>query len=165
MTFWDGTRWVDERAAPPPKPTPRRRSRDWIATGIMALGLVGLMVPVVSTSASTPSARSLLHEWSEAGTIRRFNEVNTRIAYTGTWTLAGHRGYIGGHVKFADAAGAKASLSFKGSAVTWIGPVGPTRGKARVWIDGKYVTTVDTHAKTFRATKVLFKTSWPKVGE
>jgi hypothetical protein len=43
--FWDGTRWIDERApATPPAPC-RRRARDWIATGFMIIGIVALAIP------------------------------------------------------------------------------------------------------------------------
>ena len=37
-----------------------------------------------------------------------------------------------------------------------MGPVGPTRGKARVYIDGKAVATVDLRRSTFQARKILF---------
>ena len=37
-----------------------------------------------------------------------------------------------------------------------MGPVGPTRGKAKVYIDGKAVATVDLRRSTFQARKILF---------
>ena len=67
-------------------------------------------------------------------------------------------------MRFANAKGAKASLTFKGTAVSWIGPVGPTRGKAKVWIDGKYVKTVSTFSRSFKAARVLFKVRWKHPG-
>ena len=39
----------------------------------------------------------------------------------------------------------------RASKITWYGPVGPTRGKARVSIDGTVVKTVDLHRTTFDA--------------
>ena len=46
--FWDGERWLpdDGRPQPQPRTQPSRRVRDWLATGVMVLVLVGLMVPV-----------------------------------------------------------------------------------------------------------------------
>ncbi|MEW6224328.1 MAG: hypothetical protein AB1627_06835, partial [Chloroflexota bacterium] len=78
--------------------------------------------------------------------------------------MAYYPNYLGGKVRAADAQGAKASLKFTGAAVSWIGPVGPTRGKAKVYIDNDLVTTVNTWASSFRPTRVLFKRSWDTVG-
>ena len=54
----------------------------------------------------------------------------------GTWRTAGHRGYAGDAAQYATKAGATASFTFTGTKVIWYGPVGPTRGKARILIDG-----------------------------
>ena len=61
-------------------------------------------------------------------------------------------------------AGATATFTFTGKRVTWYGPVGPTRGKAKVSIDGTYVRTVDLHASGFTARKAVFTTSWSTAG-
>jgi len=55
MSFWDGTRWVDEQDASRQTGSRRERSRrtDWLATAIMILGLVALLVPFVGTSAAS----------------------------------------------------------------------------------------------------------------
>lgn len=55
MSFWDGTRWV-----PPSTPAPRdrarpRRLRDWLATGLMIVGLVLIGVPSTNTVATNPA--------------------------------------------------------------------------------------------------------------
>jgi hypothetical protein len=51
--FWDGERWIDERApAPAPRPT-RRRGRDWLATGIMIVGIAALAVPFIALSGTS----------------------------------------------------------------------------------------------------------------
>jgi hypothetical protein len=50
MSFWDGTRWVDERVAAAPSTSSRRTS--WAATAVMILGLVALIVPFSATSAA-----------------------------------------------------------------------------------------------------------------
>ena len=53
--FWNGTRWTDERAPTTP-PARRRRARDWIATGVMVVGIVALAIPFVAASAAPRSA-------------------------------------------------------------------------------------------------------------
>jgi len=42
--FWDGTRWIDERAPAGNPPPTRRRGRDWLATGVMIIGAGALAV-------------------------------------------------------------------------------------------------------------------------
>jgi transglycosylase-like protein len=86
----------------------------------------------------------------------RIGETSTAIAYASTWSTASYAAYSGGRVKYATRTGASATLTFTGNGVAWIGPVGPTRGTARVYIDGKAVATVDLRRSTFQARKILF---------
>jgi len=95
---------------------------------------------------------------------RHFGERNALVTYTGGWKSARHRGYAGHTVRYATGAGATATLTFTGSRVTWYGPVGPTRGKARVSIDGTDVRTVDLHRRSFAARAALFSRSWSSSG-
>ena len=97
-------------------------------------------------------------------TLTRYSEKSSRIAYSGTWKSAGHPGYSGDAAAYATAAGATATFSFTGKRVTWYGPVGPTRGKAKVSIDGTYVKTIDLYASHFTAHKAVFVDSWSKSG-
>lgn len=87
-------------------------------------------------------------------------ESNAAITYAGDWKSARHSGYSGDKVRYSGDAGATATLTFVGTKITWIGPVGPTRGKARVSIDGVAVRVVDLAAGRFRATKALFSASF-----
>lgn len=82
------------------------------------------------------------------------------IRYAGLWKLARHPAYVGNAVRFATAARSRATFAFNAHAVTWYGPVGPTRGQARVFVDGKLVTTVDLYARTFTAHKAIFTRTW-----
>jgi hypothetical protein len=96
--------------------------------------------------------------------VQRYSETSSKITYRGTWRTAGYRGYAGGAAKYATKAGATASFAFIGSKVVWYGPVGPTRGKARILVDGTYLKTVDLHARSFTARKALFSKSWSAPG-
>jgi hypothetical protein len=101
----------------------------------------------------------------KAVTLRRYSEKSAAIMYTGTWKLAGHPGYTGDQAKYATAAGAAARFTFTGSRVIWYGPVGPTRGKAKIGIDGVYVKTIDLYRSGFTAHKALFSKSWKTAGK
>ena len=46
-----------------------------------------------------------------------------------------------------------------------MGPAGPTRGRAKVFVDGTYVRTVGLNRGSFRARVAAFRASWPTSGE
>jgi hypothetical protein len=48
--------------------------------------------------------------------------------------------------------------------VAWVGPVGATRGKARIWIDGVAVGVVDLQRSSFKARVTLFTKAWSRAG-
>lgn len=94
----------------------------------------------------------------------RYSERSSTIDYAGTWRPARHGGYAGGAVRYATNAGATATITFIGSRIAWYGPVGPTRGKARVSIDGVAVKTVNLKRPSFDPTAVLYSASWKTAG-
>ncbi len=164
--FWDGERWLPDDGQPiaQPQPRSRRRFRNSISAGIISLALVGLTLPMTGVLASTPSARTLLATWSASSKVTVYQESSRQISYHGRWVTARNAGYLGGKARAARAGKASATLKFSGAAVSWVGPVGPTRGKARVYVDGKLVKTVNTWASRFSSTRVLFQKSWSAVG-
>jgi hypothetical protein len=48
--------------------------------------------------------------------------------------------------------------------VSWVGPMGPTRGRARIYVDGTLVGIVDLRASGFSARRTLFSKSWSTSG-
>src|SRR5687767_1969707 len=93
------------------------------------------------------------------------SERSKAIDYTGTWRSARHRAYGGDRVLYAKAAGASATFTFTGRKVTWNGPTGPTRGQAKVYVDGAYVRTVNLYRRSFDARSALFRAGWKASGE
>ena len=87
------------------------------------------------------------------------------IAYAGGWSPARFGSYSGGQVKYSVRDGATATLTFTGRSVSWIGPVGPTRGRARILVDGVAVATVDLRRSSFRARATLFHKGWAAAGQ
>jgi hypothetical protein len=97
-------------------------------------------------------------------TTHTYSERSATIDYSGSWHGARHGGYAGGAVRYATAPGATASITFTGSRIAWYGPVGPTRGKARVSIDGVAVKTVDLRRASFDPSTTLYSVSWATAG-
>lgn len=55
--------------------------------------------------------------------------------------------------------GDSVSLTFRGTGVSWLGPKGPDQGTVDVYIDGKKVKRVDTHAGSRVSNQELFAVS------
>jgi hypothetical protein len=100
---------------------------------------------------------------STAG-LTRYTENSSRIAYGGRWIRAEHGSYMGDAVRQARRKGQSATFTFSGSQVAWNGPKGPTRGKARIYVDGDYVRTVDLYASRFRARNRMFTKAFADPG-
>jgi hypothetical protein len=88
------------------------------------------------------------------------DERNAAVAYNGAWATAGLTGYRGGRAAYSEQNRASATVTFTGRAVRWIGPVGPTRGKARVLLDGRVVKTVNLRRGGFSARETLYTAKW-----
>jgi hypothetical protein len=104
--------------------------------------------------------------WAEAASIPvllRQNET-TAIDYGGTWRLVTGSGYSGGSVRSASAAGASARYSFTGRSVALVLSRRPDGGKVKVYVDGAYVTTVNTAATSATYRQLAFVRTWAVTG-
>jgi lysozyme len=73
-------------------------------------------------------------------------EEETSAATRYAWRTVASGSAQGGSYVTDRLAGAQASFSFSGSAVTWITVKGPSQGKASVYIDGAYKGTFNNYA-------------------
>jgi trimeric autotransporter adhesin len=77
---------------------------------------------------------------------------------TGNWSGGGvgelPDGFVGG-MRFAEIAGEKATLTFRGTSIAWSGYRGPDAGIARVELDG-VVSEVDTYSSAAKFQEVVF---------
>jgi len=94
----------------------------------------------------------------------RLSERASQIAYRLSWPTAAYSGYAGDHVRYATRTGATATITFTGKGIAWIGPVGPTRGTARVYLDGRSVAVVNLRRATFHARALLFARPFATAG-
>lgn len=125
------------------------------------------------SSYATSYVNKVMAEYADGSTstttstyvIARAQEHNSTIDYAGTWKGAEHGAYAGDKARYATAADAAIEFTFTGRKIVWFGPEGPTRGKAKVFIDGAYVKTVDTGNGSFIARSALFTHRWSSPGE
>ena len=101
---------------------------------------------------------------ASSGKARHYSESSRRITYGGRWVRAEHGSYRGDAVRQAKRKGQVAIFRFTGSQVAWNGPKGPTRGKARVYVDGQYIRTVDLYARRFDPRDRIFTKSFGRSG-
>jgi hypothetical protein len=99
-----------------------------------------------------------------AEAIRHYSERSSTIDYSGAWHVARAASYTGGRVSYASNAGARAAITFTGSRIAWYGPVGPTRGKARVVVDGVVQKTIDLNRPSFQPRSLLYSHTWTTAG-
>ncbi len=151
-----------------------RRVAYWWLTGssqttgwsTYATSYVSKVMTIYRNTASAPTPAPAPAAVVAATTAtHRYSETSSKITYRGTWKSAGSSGYAGNAARYATRAGASATFAFSGSKVVWYGPVGPTRGNARVLVDGTYLKTVNLYARSFTARKVLFSKSWASGGK
>lgn len=97
--------------------------------------------------------------------LQRFvDDAAAKVAYSGAWRTAGFHAYAGGRAHYSTASGASVRFTFVGRSVTWVGPVGPTRGRAAVFVDGRFARIVNLRRGGFLAGVALFTRSWSTTG-
>ena len=93
--------------------------------------------------------------WATGLTYTASVAQETAAAYTGTWVIASHPDYLGGKARASQSKGSEVTFTFNGPSFGLVGPTGPTRGKADVYLDGELLLTIDTYSASYRARRVL----------
>jgi hypothetical protein len=80
--------------------------------------------------------------------------------YGNGWTTAANANALDGSLHLSTAKGAAATFSANVRTLAWITTVGPTHGSAQVFVDGRLVATVSTHAASVGYRRVKFARAW-----
>jgi hypothetical protein len=91
----------------------------------------------VSVSNAPPSAESV-----------RFEDTHASVAFTPGWAADASRPWSGGGARLSSTPAARATFSFTGTSVSWIGGRNTSTGIARVFLDGSQIAEIDTYSKT-----------------
>ncbi|WP_019876143.1 S8 family serine peptidase [Sporichthya polymorpha] len=96
------------------------------------------------------------------GAWRTSNKLRVSIAQQGsakfrkTWTSGSAPDLMGGSSRSSANRGGAAIYKFSGRTIRWIGTTDASYGKAKVYLDGMLVATVDTYSATRKTCRVLF---------
>ncbi|MFL6573898.1 MAG: hypothetical protein ACJ8G4_19220 [Burkholderiales bacterium] len=104
----------------------------------------------------------------DAPIVSHLQETDPDLAYTGTWDQDDSAAWSGGGVaslpdsphggaRFTTSAGAKITLKFRGTSITWQSGRGPDYGIASVQVDGGAPTDVDTYSPSQKYQDIVFK--------
>ncbi len=75
----------------------------------------------------------------------RFQEEDASVAYSGIWTHGNlNRTWSEGTVATSNESGSRATFTFTGTSVSWIGCRKASTGIGRVYLDGVFVAEIDT---------------------
>jgi subtilisin family serine protease len=92
------------------------------------------------------------------------SDRSSLVAYSGTWTRYANASSTDGLITSSSRAGASARYRFTGRTVAVVALAASTRGKASIYIDGKYHTTIDTYSSTTGYRKVVYVGNWSVAG-
>src|SRR6185312_16029086 len=104
--------------------------------------------------------------WSATTTVTpvRYQETTSLATWHGTWHRFVTSSSSGGSSRYATGKGASVTFRFTGRAFGIVSPKGPSRGSARLYVDGVYVSTVDLHRSSWTPRIVVAARSWSSSG-
>ncbi len=104
--------------------------------------------------------------WQAGATLRPVlvQQASGDMAYREAWKLVTHPGFSGGSTASTWTLGAVLRYTFTGRSVAWVTTRGPDRGAVRIYVDGRYVGTVDARAGSSGARFVAYSRTWSRVG-
>src|SRR3989442_229285 len=114
-----------------------------LALGTGGLVLERLAIPALAAQdSSTPVVRS--------------EQDSPSVTYGGAWSASSHSSFSGGDAVLSMDAGARATFTFTGSEVRWIGTRDEWSGIARVFLDGSLQAVVDGYASPGQTQALLY---------
>lgn len=87
------------------------------------------------------------------------DDRNSSLAYGSTWNQwsSGSSGYYNNTISYSNVAGNYVEFQFEGTAIEYIGIKNIDLGKAKIYMDGIYQTTVDLYSVIPKSNIILYK--------
>ena len=86
------------------------------------------------------------------------------VSWTGAWQGASTAAFSAGSVRYSTDAGASFRTTFTGRGIAWVSTLGSSHGRARVYVDGVLVATVNTYSQATVHRRIVFARTWSAVG-
>jgi probable HAF family extracellular repeat protein len=96
--------------------------------------------------------------------ITVLDDNDARLSYIGGWSRVASTLAFGGYLKRSCCSGDSVSVTFTGRDVSVIGRLGPSGGRATVYLDGVKAGTADEYASVSSPRQRIFSHEWLKVG-
>jgi hypothetical protein len=109
-------------------------------------------------NAASAGTRIIVDSFDVTTPGTRIEETDASVSYTGNWVHGNlNRTWSLGTASESMSPGAQATITFTGTSVSWIGCRKGTTGIARVYLDGAFVTEIDTYRATEGLQDTVFK--------
>ncbi len=97
--------------------------------------------------------------------VRAAQETDTSVKLGGAWYRQAQSSAYGGYLRHSSSSSASLRMAFRGRNIAWIAPRGPSRGQARIYVDGTYVKTIDLYSASARSRQVVYSRRWSWLGD
>lgn len=97
-------------------------------------------------------------------TARLFQQSSSRVTFRGTWSTSSRSSFSRGSARWSGTRSSSASFTATGRSFAWITTVGPSRGKAKLYVDGVLVRTIDLRADSTSFRRQAFVRTFPTAG-
>lgn len=130
---------------------------------------VAVSVPAGAAVTTRLRARDAAGNWSDWATSQPVvpslvQDSSSAVRWSGTWRRYSSSSASGGTARYSTRAGASATHTFSGRGVALVMPKGPTRGHARIWLDGTLAGTISLYRATNLSRQVAFSKTWAEAG-
>jgi cell wall-associated NlpC family hydrolase/N-acetylmuramoyl-L-alanine amidase len=88
----------------------------------------------------------------------RYQQDNSNLTYSGTWSTSWTWSASGGSFRYANALGAAVNVKFDGTYLAWIAKTAPNCGKARVSLDGGVPFDIDLYSASSTYKRCVYNT-------
>jgi hypothetical protein len=130
-------------------------------------GTIQTSASLTATSGDTVRLRVRAHDgagntsdWVESAsftaTLAQELPVTGVVSYAGAWNVLVANEASGGGFRRSPHATASVTVTFTGTAISWVAPVGTNYGLAQVYLDGVLVGQVDLYSTTTRWRQVVY---------
>jgi subtilisin-like proprotein convertase family protein len=96
--------------------------------------------------------------------LRLHQESSSAVSYVNTWGSGTPVEASGGGLRYSGQPGRSATFAFTGKHVAFMSSVGPDRGRADIYVDGVYETTIDLYSPTRTYRQIVFTRAWSSSG-